>query len=54
MREEILKLLNEYKETESLMNKYISFLDEKDYALGKLDLIKIIILDLETLLNNTK
>jgi hypothetical protein len=50
MQEEILKLLSEYKETETLMIKYINLLNDKDYAQGKLDLIKTIISDLESLL----
>ena len=50
MQEEVLRLLGEYKETEALMTKYINLLNEKDYAQGKIDLIKIIISDLENLL----
>lgn len=50
MQEEVLKLLKQYKETESLMTQYINLLNEKDYAQGKIDLIKTIIADLENLL----
>ena len=31
MQEEILKLLSEYKETETLMIKYINLLNDKEY-----------------------
>lgn len=41
------KLLNEYKETEKALNLGIDWLKEKDYAKGKLDLVKVIISDLE-------
>ncbi|CUO60319.1 MULTISPECIES: hypothetical protein [Clostridium] len=54
MHEEVLRLLNQYKETEALMNQYINLLDEKDYAQGKIDLIKTIIADLESLLTLSK
>ena len=45
----INKLLNEYKETEKALEFGIGWLDEKDYAKGKLDLVKVIIADLEKL-----
>ncbi len=54
MQEEVLRLLNEYKETEALMTQYINLLNEKDYAQGKIDLIKTIIVDLENLLTLSK
>ena len=54
MHEEVLRLLTEYKETETIMNEYIDLLNEKDYAQGKLDLIKSIISDLERLLTLSK
>ena len=50
MQEEVLRLLNQYKETETIMTQYINLLNEKDYAQGKIDLIKTIIADLENLL----
>lgn len=50
MQEEVLRLLKQYKETETIMTQYIDFLNEKDYAQGKIDLIKTIIADLENLL----
>ena len=49
MREEAVKLLNQYKETERLMLEHINLLDDKDYANGKIDLVKTIIADLEKL-----
>ena len=42
-------LLKEYKETEKNLEMYMDCLNEQDYAKGKLDLVKTIILDLETL-----
>ena len=50
MQEEILRLLNQYKETETIMTQYLNLLNEKDYAQGKIDLIKKVIADLENLL----
>lgn len=47
MKEELVKLLNEYKATEEGLNLGIDWLNEKDYAKGKLDLVKVIISDLE-------
>lgn len=50
MREELIeKLLNEYKETEKALEIGMDWLNEKDYAKGKLDLVKVIISDLEKL-----
>ncbi|WP_197276602.1 hypothetical protein [Clostridium massiliamazoniense] len=50
MREELLvKLLEEYKETERCLEMGMEWLKDKDYATGKLDLIKVIIKDLERL-----
>lgn len=50
MREELLgKLLEEYKETERCLEMGLDWLRDKDYAEGKLDLIKVIIKDLEKL-----
>jgi len=49
MKEELLKLLEEYKATEEGLNLGINWLNEKDYAQGKLDLVKVIINDLEKL-----
>lgn len=50
MNEELIKtLLNEYKETEKALKLGMDWLNEKDYAKGKLDLVKVIIADLEKL-----
>jgi len=50
MREELVKkLLEDYKETEKALELGIDWLNEKDYAKGKLDLVKVIIKDLEQL-----
>ncbi|MCR1952109.1 MULTISPECIES: hypothetical protein [unclassified Clostridium] len=50
MREDLVKtLLNEYKETEKALELGIDWLNDKDYAKGKLDLVKVIISDLERL-----
>lgn len=49
MKAELRKLLEEYKETEKCLNLGINWLNEKDYAKGKLDLVKVIIADLERL-----
>ncbi|GAB6169047.1 hypothetical protein JCM1393_15070 [Clostridium carnis] len=49
MKEELIKLLEDYKETEFAMEKYMDLLEDKDYAQGKLDLVKVIIADLEKL-----
>lgn len=49
MKDELIKLLEEYKATEEGLNLGIDWLNEKDYAKGKLDLVKVIIADLEKL-----
>lgn len=49
MREELLKLLSEYKETKECIELGINWIDKKDYAQGKLDLVNIIIADLQKL-----
>ncbi|SHJ75491.1 hypothetical protein SAMN02745163_02517 [Clostridium cavendishii DSM 21758] len=49
MNEELVKLLNEYKETERCMEMGMNWLNEKEYAKGKLDIVKTIIADLERL-----
>lgn len=50
MRENLVKLLSEYKEAERSMELGINFLNERDYALGKLELVKSIIADIEVVL----
>ena len=50
MREELIKtLLNEYKEKKKALELGIDWLNEKDNAKGKLDLVNVIIADLEKL-----
>lgn len=50
MSQELINtLLNEYKETEKALELGMNWLDDKDYAKGKLDLVKVIIDDLEKL-----
>lgn len=49
MKEELIKLLEEYKATENGLNYGMDWLVQKDYAQGKLDLVKVIIADLEKL-----
>lgn len=49
MNEKLVNLLNEYKETERCISLGLNWVDKKDYAQGKLDLIKTIISDLEKL-----
>ena len=52
MREELINnLLNECRETEKALELGMDLLSEKDYAKGKLDLVKVIIADLEKLSN---
>lgn len=50
MREELVKLLEVYRETERSMNVYMGYLTNKDYAIGKLDEVRLIISDLEKLI----
>lgn len=49
MSKELNELLNQYKETEKALIMGIDWLEDKDYAIGKLDLVKVIIKDLEEL-----
>lgn len=49
MNEELVKLLNEYKETERCMEMGMNWLNEKEYAKGKLDIVKTIIANIERL-----
>lgn len=46
---ELEKLLSEYKETERCIELGMEYLHDKDYARGKLDLVRVIIADLERL-----
>lgn len=49
MKEDIEKLLAEYKEAQRTMELGMAWLKEKDYAEGKLEIVKMIIADLEKL-----
>ena len=50
MREELVKKsLDEYKETKKALELGIDWLNEKDYAKGKLEIANVIIADLEEL-----
>ncbi|MGG7178878.1 hypothetical protein ACQPU1_14900 [Clostridium paraputrificum] len=53
MREDLNKLLNEYKETERCLTLGLEWLPNNDYAKAKLDIIKVIIGDLEKLSETT-
>ena len=50
----ILNLLKEYKETEKCLLMGIDWLNDADYAKGKFDLVRVIISDLEKLLEESK
>lgn len=49
MREELNKLLNEYKETEKCLVLGLEWLPDNEFAKAKLDMVKVIINDLEKL-----
>lgn len=49
MKEEIIGLLNEYKETEKCLNMGLEWLPDNDFAKAKLEVINVIIEDLENL-----
>lgn len=46
--ESLLKLLEEYKETKKCLELGLNWLQDKDYAKGKLEVINVIIKDLES------
>ncbi|WP_195892731.1 hypothetical protein [Desnuesiella massiliensis] len=50
MKKELAKLLSEYKETEKGLELGLEYVDEKDYGKGKLEIVKMIIADLEKVL----
>lgn len=52
--ESLLKLLKEYKETKRCLEIGLNFLEEKDYAKGKLDIVNTIIKDLEDAISYEK
>lgn len=46
--ENLLKLLNEYKETKKCLETGLNWLQDKEYAKGKLEIVNVIIKDLES------
>lgn len=50
--DDLLKLLNEYKETKKCLEMGIEWLEDKAYAKGKLDIVNVMIKDLENLMKN--
>lgn len=50
VNEELVKLLNEYKETEKGIEAALPFVNEKQYGQGKLEVVKMIIEDLKKLI----
>lgn len=49
MREELNKLINEYKETERCLVLGLEWSPDNEFAKAKLDVVKVIINDLEKL-----
>ena len=49
VKDEINKLISEYKETEKCLNLGLDWSDDNDFARAKLEVIKVIINDLENL-----
>ncbi len=47
---ELEKLLIEYKETERCIELFMDWVEDKDYAQGKLEIIKMVIADIEKVL----
>ncbi len=48
--EKLVKLLNEYKETEKGIEAALPFIHEKLYGQGKLEVVKMVIEDLKKLI----
>lgn len=48
--ENLLKMLEEYKETKKCLEAGLNWLKDKDYAKGKLEIVNVIIKDLESML----
>ncbi|WP_300347114.1 hypothetical protein [Clostridium sp.] len=48
--ENLLKMLEEYKETKKCLESGLNWLKDKDYAKGKLEIVNVIIKDLESML----
>ncbi|GAA0677503.1 MULTISPECIES: hypothetical protein [Clostridium] len=50
MNEELLRLLEKYKETQKCLEMGITLVDQKDYAQGKLEIVNMMIHDIEKVL----
>lgn len=50
MNNELEKLLKEYKETERCIELFMDWVEDKDYAQGKLEIVKMVIADIEKVL----
>lgn len=51
VKDEINKLISEYKETEKCLSLGLDWSDDNDFARAKLEVVKVIINDLENLSN---
>ena len=51
VKDEISKLISEYKETEKCLNLGLDWSADNDFARAKLEIVKVIINDLENLSN---
>lgn len=51
--EKLENLLKEYKETERCIELYMDYVEDKDYAQGKLEIVKMIIADLEKVVSTS-
>jgi len=51
VKDEISKLISEYKETEKCLSLGLDWSDDNDFARAKLEVVKVIINDLENLSN---
>ncbi|MCI6275966.1 MAG: hypothetical protein MR639_04360 [Clostridium sp.] len=50
MNEKLLRLLEEYKETQKCLEMGMTIVDKKDYAKGKLEIVNMMIHDIEKVL----
>ncbi|MDY6011686.1 hypothetical protein [Clostridium sp.] len=50
MREELLKLINEYKETKSSLNSGLEWMPDNESAKSKIDIINMVVEDLENII----
>lgn len=49
MNDKLMKLLEEYKETERSIELVLDYVEDKNYGKGKLEIVKMVIADLEKL-----